>query len=145
MAEIRSVTPVFAVAGQVRPEEVPELGRRFAAVINNRPDGEDAGQPTTAEMEAAAVAAGLAYRHIPITGAPTVEQVRRMQAAVGEADGPVLAFCRTGTRSIVAWALGQALEGRAVEDLTAEGRIAGYDLTPPLNALLPSLKGATSA
>ena len=163
MAEIRTVTETFAVAGQIRPEELPEFGGRFAAVINNRPDGEDPGQPTAAEVGAAAQAANLAYHHIPISGAPSAEQVRRMQAVVSGVDGPVLAFCRTGTRSIVSWALGQALAGQDVatvtaqgrsagydlapplEALTAQGRSAGYDLAPPLAALLPRMKGPAGA
>ena len=145
MAEIRPVTPGFAVSGQIRPEELSELGSRFRAVINNRPDGEDPGQPSGAELEAAARAANLAYHSIPISGAPNAEQVGRVRAAVSEADGPVLAFCRTGTRSIVTWALGRALDGHDVETLTAQGRSAGYDLAPPLAALLPNLKNAAGA
>lgn len=145
MAEIRSVTPDFAVAGQVRPEDMPELGRRFVAILNNRPDGEDPGQPTAAEVGAAAEAANLVHHHIPISGAPSPEQVRMMQAAVAEAGGPVLAFCRTGTRSIVTWALGRALDGDDVDALITQGRSAGYDLAPPLTTLLPRMKGPAGA
>ena len=140
MVDIRRVTDAFAVSGQIRPEEIAALAPRFTVVINNRPDGEDPGQPTNAEVERAAEAAGLAYHHIPVTGAPNAEQVRLLQARLREADGPALAFCRTGTRCIVTWALGEALDGRPVETLVDQGRAAGYDLEPPLQALLPRLR-----
>ena len=79
------------------------------ALINNRPDGEAPGQPTDAAMAAAAQAAGLEYLWIPIVGSPTPAQAdAQVQAA---ADGKTLAFCRSGTRSITAWALGQSRSG----------------------------------
>jgi uncharacterized protein (TIGR01244 family) len=141
MTDIRGVNAKFAVAPQLQPADFATLSGRYAAVINNRPNGEEPGQPTESALAAAAEAAGLAYVHIPVAGAPTLEQVRAMQAAIADADGPVLAFCRTGTRSIVTWALGQALDGRPVEALSAEGAAAGYDLEPPLRTLLPRMAG----
>jgi len=99
-------------------------------VINNRPDGEVPDQPTSAEMEAAARAAGMNYVHIPVVGSPTQDQVDANRLAIEDADGPVLAFCRSGTRSIVTWSLGQALSGvRTRSELAALGRGAGYDLS----------------
>lgn len=140
MADIRTVQDGFAVAPQIRAEEVDGLASRFTTLINNRPDGEEPGQPPAAEIARAAEAAGLGYLHIPVVGQPTAEQVHAMQAAVADAPGPVLAFCRTGTRSIVTWALGEALTGRPVEELTGAGAHAGYDLGPPLGAILPRLR-----
>lgn len=140
MAVIRPVTPAFAVADQVRPEETASLAGRFVLLINNRPDGEEPGQPTHAEIEAAACDAGLAYRFAPVAGAPGPDQVQAVREALESADGPVLAFCRSGTRSIVTWAIAQALEGRPVEALVAEGAEAGYDLGPPLAILLPRFR-----
>lgn len=145
MADIRPVTPAFAVSGQVRPEEVGALAGRFATLINNRPDGEDPSQPTATELGQAAGRAGLTYHHIPVSGAPNAEQVSRMQDVLREAGGPALAFCRTGTRCIVTWALGEALNGRPVETLLDEGRAAGYDLGPPLQSLLPALRSQGGA
>jgi uncharacterized protein (TIGR01244 family) len=99
-------------------------------VINNRPDGEEPGQPTSAEIEAAAKAAGLAYAHIPVRGGPTPDQVEAEREILNSAPGPVLAFCRSGTRSIVTWSIGQALAGeRPREELVALGAQAGYDLS----------------
>ena len=140
MTPIRPVTDAFAVAGQIRPEEMGELAGRFTLVINNRPDGEEAGQPSHAELADAAQAAGLAYQFVPVAGAPSAEQVAAVREAAGGTDGPVLAFCRTGTRSIIAWAAGEALAGRPVAELVAEGAAAGYDLGPPLQMLLPRLR-----
>jgi uncharacterized protein (TIGR01244 family) len=131
MADIRSVTPDFAVAPQLSPADMAEAAREgFVLVVNNRPDGESPDQPDGASMEQAAKAAGLAYMAIPVRGGPTGEQVRAMAAATDAAEGPVLAFCRSGTRSIITWALGQAeTGGRNREELIALGRGAGYDLS----------------
>ncbi|MFA7263213.1 MAG: TIGR01244 family sulfur transferase [Caulobacter sp.] len=131
MTEFRRVTEDFSVSPQIEPADMAEAAAQgFTLVINNRPDGEVEGQPTSTEMEAAARAAGLDYVHIPVTGGPTPDQVEAQRLAVEDADGPVLAFCRSGTRSIVTWSLGQALSGmRSRGDLAALGRGAGYDLS----------------
>lgn len=129
-ADIRAVTGHFSTAPQLAPEDMAEASARgFALVINNRPDGEAPGQPASAEMEAAARAAGLDYLHIPVVGGPTTEQVEAVRAAIAQADGPTLAFCRSGTRSIVTWARGRAGEGMPREELVELGRAAGYDLS----------------
>ena len=129
MADIRRVTGGFATAPQLAPGDLAEAaGQGFRLLVNNRPDGEAPGQPTSAQMEAAARAAGMDYLHAPVVGGPTPAQVAQMAAAVAAAPGPVLAFCRSGTRSIVTWARGQAQAGRPREELVAEGRNVGYDL-----------------
>ncbi len=131
MADIRKVTDDFAVAPQISPEDLAQAARDgFVLVINNRPDGEAPDQPTSTEMEAAAKAAGLDYVHIPVRGGPTPEQVEAVAVAVQEAKGPVLAFCRSGTRSIVTWSLGKAISGaRPRDELIQLGADAGYDLS----------------
>ncbi|WP_174302011.1 TIGR01244 family sulfur transferase [Caulobacter sp. S45] len=131
MADIRRVTDDFAVAPQLAPDEVAQAATRgFRLLINNRPDGESPGQPTGAAMAAAADKVGLSYVHIPFAGAPGPAQVEAVRSAVLAADGPVLAFCRSGTRSITAWAQGQAKSGdRPREELVRLGREAGYDLS----------------
>ena len=119
------------VAGQIRPEQLPEIAAAgVTAIINNRPDGEEPGQPSAAEMAAAAEAAGLSYRHIPVAGGLSPEQVSAMAAALAEADGPVLAFCRSGTRSTFLWALAEAGRGADGEELMRKAAEAGYDLRP---------------
>ena len=132
-ADIRTVTGSFSVAPQLAPQDMAEAAARgFALVINNRPDGEAVGQPTGPQMQAAAEAAGLAYRHIPVVGGPDAAQVAQMKAAVDEADGPVLAFCRSGTRSIVTWARGRAGADMPRAELIELGAAAGYDLSQAL-------------
>jgi len=136
MADIRKVTEDFAVAPQISPEDMALAARQgFVLVINNRPDGEAPDQPSSAQMEAAAKAAGLAYVHIPVRGGPTPDQVEAVAEAVADARGPVLAFCRSGTRSIITWSLGQAGSGAKPRDeLVNLGADAGYDLSGVLGA-----------
>ena len=136
MPDVRPVTDAFAVAPQILPEDVAELAGCFTLIINNRPDGEEMAQPSGAEIEQAAKSAGLQYAAIPVRGFPTEAQVLAVREAVQSAPGPVLAFCRSGTRSIVAWAIGEALTGRPVGELRELGARAGYDLGPALNAVV---------
>ena len=100
-------------------------------VINNRPDGEAPDQPSGSEIEAAARAAGMDYRAIPVTpGGFDEGQVQAMAEALENADGKVLAYCRSGTRSTLLWALAQAACGadpQAIADAAAD---AGYDVSP---------------
>jgi len=131
MSDFRRVTDDFTTAPQISVADVAEAARQgFKTVINNRPDGEDPAQPSAAQIEAAAKAAGLAYFHIPVRGGPTPDQVDQTKAILAEAEGPVLAFCRSGTRSIVTWSLSQAEIGeRTPAELVGLGRAAGYDLS----------------
>jgi uncharacterized protein (TIGR01244 family) len=131
MTDIRQVTPDFAVAPQLGPEDMAQAASAgFRLVINNRPDGEAPGQPTSLEMEQAVRAAGMDYVHIPVRGGPTPDQVDQNRAAIDAAGGPVLAFCRSGTRSIITWSLGEAEAGRRPKsDLVELGSHAGYDLS----------------
>lgn len=135
MADIRPVTEDFAVAPQLAPSDMAEAAAQgFKLVINNRPDGEAPDQPASAEMARAAHEAGLDYLHIPVVGGPQPAQVEAVRQAVGSVDGPVLAFCRSGTRSIVTWAIGQAASGeRTRDELIRLGRDAGYDLSAVLS------------
>ena len=121
----------FVAAGQVRAADLAgakALG--VAMIVNNRPDGEEPGQPLSAEIEAAALAAGLGYRHIPVAGGLPADQVEAMAAALEEANGLTLAFCRSGTRSTYLWALAEASRGRDGKELVECAAAAGYDLMP---------------
>lgn len=128
----RKLDDTISVAGQITPDDVAAAAAEgFTFVINNRPDGEQPGQPTAAEIEAAAAAAGLGYRAIPITHAGFSEdQVTAMREALEAAPGPVLAFCRSGTRSTFVWALARARMGDTPDLLAAKAEAAGYDLSP---------------
>ena len=102
----------------------------FRLIVNNRPDGEAPGQPTSAEIEKAANAAGLAYVHVPVVGRPTLQQVEAVRRAIDAADGPAIAFCRSGTRSIMTWALAQLASGATSRaELVSQAAAAGYDLS----------------
>jgi uncharacterized protein (TIGR01244 family) len=138
--DIRTLNDRVAVAPQIGPEDLPALAAAgYVAVVNNRPDEEEAGQPSGAEIRAAAEAAGLAYHAIPVTHAGfSHPQIDAMGAALAGADGPVLAYCRSGTRSCNLWALAAAKAGRDPALLVAQGAGAGYDLSamrPTLDAL----------
>jgi uncharacterized protein (TIGR01244 family) len=125
---IRPVDDSMFVGGQLYPERISGLS--VALIVNNRPDQEEPGQPTSDEIEAAAKAAGIAYRHIPISGGFSQAQVTEMADALAATEGPVLAFCKSGMRSIYLWALAQARLGADGDELAAKALAAGYDLTP---------------
>ena len=133
MSQFRKVTDAFEVSPQITPDEARQAAESgVKLIINNRPDGEAPDQPASADIEAAARAAGADYVRIPIVGRPTPEQARAQAEAVAGAAGPVLAFCRSGTRSITAWALGEAARGRDRAELVRLAAAAGYDLGPVL-------------
>ena len=131
MTDFRRVTDQLSVSPQISVAEVAEAARLgFRTLINNRPDGEDPSQPSGEAIAQAAKAAGLAYVAIPIRGGPTPDQVAETKQVFQTADAPVLAYCRSGTRSIVTWAISQAAAGdRGREELIELGRAAGYDLS----------------
>jgi len=130
MTDFRTVTDTFSVSPQISPADVAAAAAQgFTLIINNRPDGEAPGQPTGEEIEAAARAAGLDYLNAPVVGRPGPAQVEAVRQAVAGAKGKVLAYCRSGTRSICTWAMGQA--GAVDRDqLLRQGAAAGYDLAP---------------
>jgi uncharacterized protein (TIGR01244 family) len=125
----RQVDDGFWVSPQIAPadiEAVRALGVRV--IVNNRPDGEQPGQVPGAEIQAAAEAAGLGYVAAPVRGGPTEETVQAMTQALAE--GPVLAYCMSGTRSILVWAIAQIIAGARTRDETvALARNAGFDLS----------------
>lgn len=137
MTEFRSVTPEFAVAGQIELVDIARAAAEgYAVLICNRPEGEDPGQPSEAEIKAAAEAAGLKYQSLPYTGQTPPGIVAETAMLLDETNGPVLAYCRTGKRSIMAWALAQALSGtRRPDEIIALAAKAGYDLGGARGAL----------
>ncbi len=130
---------VFA-SPQITPAEVAEAARQnIGLIINNRPEDESDDQTPGAEIEAAARAAGIAYVAIPVTHAGFSEgQIKAMAEALAASSGPVLAYCRSGTRSTLLWALAEAARGKNPHTLSAAAAQAGYDLTP-IRALLDML------
>lgn len=132
MSDFRTLSDRVLASPQILPADIADAqAQGVTLVINNRPDGEEADQPEGAEIEAAARAAGLDYLAIPVSGAGmSAPQVAAMAEALAGADGKVLAFCRSGTRSTLLWSLAQAQGGRDPEDIVAAAAAAGYDVSP---------------
>ncbi|HET9428176.1 MAG TPA: TIGR01244 family sulfur transferase [Allosphingosinicella sp.] len=107
--DICHLSPSFAVSPQIRPADIGRLVEAgFKGIINNRPDGEAPEQPTSDEIEAEARRHGLFYRYIPVVPGQGIDaEARALAATLREADGPVLAFCRTGNRSSSLWKAAQ--------------------------------------
>lgn len=143
---IRFVDEKISVAPQISPADIPAIkAAGFVAIVNNRPDGEENGQPTGAAIRAAAEDAGLAYTAIPVTQAGfSYPQVAAMTEALGSANGAVLAYCRSGTRSCNLWALAAAGLGEDADEVTAKAAAAGYDLTA-LRPLMDAVAGRDGA
>lgn len=132
---MRKLSDAVFVAGQIMPKDVTVIAAQgVTAIVNNRPDHEEPGQPTAAEIGAAAEAAGLAYRHIPIAGGLSPEQVAAMAEALD--GGTTLAFCKSGTRSTYLWALAAHGRGGDGAEIMAQAAAAGYDLSPLRSHLL---------
>jgi uncharacterized protein (TIGR01244 family) len=133
---IRQLDDRTFIGGQICPEEVAGLAAHgVTMIVNNRPDGEEPGQPLGAEIEQAASAAGMDYRSIPIIRGIGPADAEAMRGALKAAPGKVLAFCRSGTRSALAWALAQSDAGVAREEI--EERLAGAGVDPrPIAHLL---------
>ena len=120
------------VNGQISPDDVAALkALGVTLIVNNRPDGEDVGQPESDDIEAAAKAAGIDYRHVPIArglGPSDIEAMREAMHSVGE--GKLFAFCRSGNRSTLAWAVAKSEDGVSREELNRCANEAGFDLGP---------------
>ena len=134
--DIRKINDRVSVSPQIAAEDVEAIkAAGFTAIVNNRPDGEAPDQPNSAEIEAAAKAAGLIYRFIPMgREGVSPEMIASTRAALEGSEGPVLCYCRSGTRSATLWALSQA--GRIEPDEIIEAAsAAGYDLSHLLGHL----------
>jgi len=124
----KTLTDQLSVSAQISPAAVAEAAKAgYSVIISNRPDGEDPGQPDAATMRAAAEAAGMSWVHIPVSGGQfPPDAVAAFKDAA--AKGKTLAYCRTGTRCTVLWALGAAGEMSA-DDIIARAAEAGYDIS----------------
>ena len=128
---IRQLDDKTLVSGQIQPSDVAGLKQLgVTMIVNNRPDGEEPGQPLAADIEAAAEKAGIAYRFVPIYRGIGPSDVETMQDALAAADGKLLAFCRVGNRSTLAWAIARREQGASVEELEEAAAGAGVDLSP---------------
>jgi len=132
MSDFRHISDDFWASPQISLVDVDEAKQRgFALIVNNRPEGETEDQVPGESIEAAVREAGMDYVAIPVTHAGFSEdQVRSMAGALQQAEGPVLAYCRSGTRSTLLWSLAQASLGRDPDDLAIAAANGGYDLGP---------------
>ncbi|MGL6044664.1 MAG: TIGR01244 family sulfur transferase [Sandaracinobacteroides sp.] len=129
MPDIRPLTDSFAVAPQIDLVDIAAIAEAgYGFIVNNRPDGESPGQPDGAEIEEAALAAGLGYLAIPVDHSGfSVEQVSAL-AALMVSPRPILAYCRSGSRSAMLWALAAAARGDNPESVIDIALSAGYDV-----------------
>ena len=123
-----TLTDTIAVAGQITLAEVPEVAAAgYKVLVNNRPDGEEVGQPGSAQFEAAALAAGLEYHHLPVTAIDFPGSgMAQMARLFGDESRPLFAFCRTGTRCTNLWVATRSGDDR--QRAAEHARGLGYDL-----------------
>jgi uncharacterized protein (TIGR01244 family) len=132
MSDFRRLTDTVLASPQIGLDHIAAAkAEGVTLVINNRPEDEAEDQTPGPDIEAAARAAGLDYRAIPVThGGVSESQIAAMAEALDGAGGKVLAYCRSGTRSSMLWALAEASRGKDPEALANAARAAGYDITP---------------
>lgn len=128
--DIRQISENYFAAPQLEPQDMQALAAQgFAAVICNRPDAEIPPSHQADVMRAAAEAAGLSFHEMPLTHQSfTPQNIATQREITDTAGGPVVAYCASGTRSTIAWALGQA-GGMDVDDILSAARAGGYDLS----------------
>jgi uncharacterized protein (TIGR01244 family) len=128
--ELKRINDRVSVAPQISPTDLPAIrAAGFRTIVNNRPDDEAPDQPSSAEMQAAAEAAGLAYHFVPLgRDGVSAELIAQERAALEGSAGPVLCYCRSGTRSTTLGAVAQA--GRVPPDeIVQSAAQAGYDIS----------------
>ena len=131
MAVPTPLTPEFAVSTQITAADFPNLAAAgYKTIINNRPDGEEAGQLTAAAARQLAEQNGLNYVHIPVTMSDlTATTIAQFETALTENPGPVLAHCKSGTRSCILWAIATARQPTtSLADLLSLTAQQGYNL-----------------
>lgn len=139
MADIRRITERVSVAPQICVEDVKDIAAQgYRTIMNNRPDGEGPGQTPSADIENEAKKNNLNYVYLPIiSSAITPQNIADFGKVLTEAEGPILAYCRTGTRCTNMWALSEA-GNCGTDELLKAASTAGYDLrglAPTLDAL----------
>jgi uncharacterized protein (TIGR01244 family) len=144
-ATLLSLDDRVAVAGQLKPGDMAEIAAAgYVAVVNNRPDGEALfGQPRTADLRAAAEAAGLVFLDLPFSGPrATPEQVRAFAGLLAARPGRVVAFCKSGMRSALLWGAAAIASGRSLEEVLAAALQAGQNLEPVGETMVDLAKSA---
>jgi sulfide:quinone oxidoreductase len=129
MLDIRKLDHTLSVCPQISATELIEIAERgFRSVINNRPDGEAVDQPDSSVLAQIAQTLDLEYRHIPVLASSIcASSVQDFRTALAQLPGPILAFCRSGTRSASLWALASD-DTTSTEQIIRTAATAGYDL-----------------
>ena len=124
------LSSIVSASPQLSKADVAKAAQEgFRSIIDNRPDGEEPGQLSAADMRALAAGHGMGFAHIPvIPGKIGDEDIADMADALARLEGPILAYCKTGTRAASLWALCQA-GVRSADSIIATAADAGYDLT----------------
>ncbi|MHB2205267.1 bifunctional protein tyrosine phosphatase family protein/NAD(P)/FAD-dependent oxidoreductase [Methylobacterium sp. CM6257] len=135
--EAKRLTPDLSVMGQIDSADLADAARAgFKAVICNRPDGEGADQPNFPEVQVAARAAGMEARYLPVmSGKVSAEDAAAFGEALAALPKPVLAYCRTGTRSVTLWSLSEGARGRPLPEILSATKAAGYDMSGVLRRI----------
>ena len=130
MTEFKRLTDTMYVASQLSSDDIARAVQDgFTVLINNRPDGEGEGQPTANELRDTAEAHHVQYHHIPVgAGGFSMPQIEQMSQAIDRPGNKTLAFCRSGTRSTLLWALARAKKGESIDAITHSASAAGYDV-----------------
>ncbi|HEY1797411.1 MAG TPA: TIGR01244 family sulfur transferase [Stellaceae bacterium] len=133
---LAELAPGLSAAGKLDRADIEALADAgVKTIVNNRPDGEDPGQLPAADARKLAESRGIAYHHIPFTAATlTKAQVDEFAATLASAKGPIVAHCRSGTRSTLVWSLVRMREGADPMALVAQAAGNGIDI-----AVLPAL------
>lgn len=128
--DIRVLSPAYAVAPQIDPGDLAEIAAQgFGTIIDNRPDAEIPTSHQAEAMQAAAAAAGLTFVANPVTHQSlNMDMVTLQRTTLDQSEKPVLAYCASGTRSTIVWALGQARDLPSAQIISAAAD-AGYDIS----------------
>ena len=132
MSQFRRLSESVMASPQISLDDIEMAhAQGVTLIICNRPDEEEPGQLDSALIRQAAEKKGIEYLSIPITAGQFREpQVEAMADALSSTDGKVLAFCRSGTRSTLLWALAEASIGADPDMLAQQAQAAGYDVSP---------------
>jgi uncharacterized protein (TIGR01244 family) len=138
--DIRAITDTYYVAPQIDPTDLPDIAAAgIKTIICNRPDEEVPPNLQAAQLEIATHAAGLQFHVLPLTHQNMTLDVITRHMELAQHEGPVLAYCASGTRCTVAWAIGSAMQGLDIDDILASARQGGY----ALESMRPTLEGVS--
>ena len=135
MDSIKKITELFSVSPQITKEDVKKIAELgYSVIINNRPDNESDGQPSSDDIKDLALKNGLEYHYIPVISAGNIsdDNIEELSNILENQKTPVLAFCRSGTRSTIVWALSQR-SSLGQEKVVNCAKNAGYDIADCLN------------